>query len=1531
VVDLLVEVRAGGTTKDLIDAVATYLNLPEDPEYGLLRTMVKTKQTGPDEGIRYLPGNATLADLGLLDGVRLTLASMSLRPAPVLHVDLDQAEQDLYLIDERGTHRGRVTRLADGSPVYVGRNPAKDGVGQLVFVDDGYVEEIALRLTNQRGAYVYCRVEQPAGRILVDRIEQPVGWVLAGEQVNAGTEISLLPGSTISFVRNDTVYVSFVVATKAALHGRSPVGRVQFDVAARRSRPKYEPLREGLARVKTQPQLPDPRPFPMEQVVLPVAMVGALWLGTHNPLSLVTAPIAAAVPIFSNRRQRRQEKQRFERERGQWLLSLEETSKELTRLSGDEEGNLRLENPAAEAWALRAYRRLAGLWERDTGQEDFLQVRLGLGRLHSRYETRLEEGTDIDDPEFRRIMLGEGRLPGKDVVRPVLFRAPVTKNLREHHLGLVGPARLVDATATDLLVQIACAHPPGAVGIAALLPASAETIPEADDERKRYEWLKWLPHTRAGSTLLPSSRIAAGRDACDAFLADMQELHTERREHRADESPSSYAVVVVHEAAEVDIALLTEVCDLADGLVRVLWLGSSKDTAPQLIRSLVEVKRGTPLKAAGTGEKEPANPRLRQSRKGRQHAEQRDRTEKVADLRESTGTFCGEDDEPLTFELNMFRAEPVDTVHALASLYDPRSSGASAGVPQIAPLSAVTELTGISYERDRNYFTEPEGWRSLAKTLPIPIGLSDAGVLELDLIEQGPHMLIGGTTGSGKSELLQTVTCGTISRYSPNEVSLFLVDFKGGATFAPFRCLPHVVGFVTDLDQRNVNRALDFLRAELRRREQAFEELGNAKEYSDYLDRALDQERLEAGRADILPRLIVMFDEFATIVQDFERDTINAVIDIARRGRSWGVHLILATQQPTRDVVVPQVRGNVNARIALRTPSPDESQTIIDRPDAAHIPQNFKGRALMTLGGNRLLEFQTAFSGAPYIPEDRQSRVLVEPFVVTPPAKAVTRSAGQMERERDKQSQLQTLVDSVASLQAPPSQGARVMLPALEEQQPVPTRGELFRHGRGSPTILWLGRRDLPKNQRQDELTADLSRGGLCLVGPNRSGITTALVKVAEAFAQQVSPGTRATVISFDAANQLRGELSQRFENTVSLSMTRLDEVTRCIDQLRSLVRSRLTEDLDTAESDGLPAEVILLLVDGFDVLMRTLSAPGGPGLWAGRLAEVLTLGRRAGVYSCIAVRSLRELDRSIVTSQATTIALHAHYEELRTPQDARMPGFGLDPDGNLVQFFVPSPSGNAQSVFDGELRNRFAPDLWRRTPVGLPPFRTDNLVACLGIEETSYRPYLVSLAESHVLVVGSTRSGRTKLLLTIASQLAAESGAPAAFFTPRGLPQAALSPAIRPVMASELLELGGIPADKRMAWLAGLGTAQLKDGRTMLLIDDYQSLDALENSASLKGVLGQLYTQALIQPIAITTVGSLSGTLIEPMKKSGVTVYLRPAPDRSDVDNGYRVRGIPLRHRPGIVYKTGDVIIQTEDEQVVAHLPELEETDIAP
>jgi S-DNA-T family DNA segregation ATPase FtsK/SpoIIIE len=1487
--DLLVEVRADATARDLTNAIVEYKNdLPENFEYGLIRTMVRTRDR---QLIRYLPEDIPLADCGLLDGVTLELADRSLRPAPTLYIDRDQADNDLYLIDERGTHRGRVTRLADGAPVHVGLDPPGDDIGRTVLIDDSMVAEHVLTLTNQRGQFVLC-----------DALHME-GLVLAG--ANATTaRTTLLPGSTISIKRGGTDYVSFVIATQAALHGRSPVGRVQFDVAARRDTPDYPALPDEAARVRAQPKVPEHRQFPVEQVIIPLLIVAALYLATHSTLSLIASPLAAVFPIVSFWRQKKQEKARYREARDKWVAALEKTAGVLAKLAGKEEGNLRLENPPPEVWAVRAYRRLAGLWERDASSEDFLHVRLGIGQLLSRYESRLEEGIDLRDPDFMRIIaVAKVRDVGTDVVRPKLLDVPVTVDLSKYHLGLVGPLHIVDDVAKDILVQISCGHPPGAVGIAALLPAS-------EIAREPYDWLKWLPHTRSGSTLLPAARLMAGRQACEEFLVEMQRLHSERREHRADEKPDSYALVVVHEAAEVDLALLTEVCNLADGLVRVVWLGSSRDTAPKLVTSVVEVTEG------------------------RGDADRKD-------FRESTGMIRSgaETHKDLRFELDIFHARPVRTVRALAGLYDPRSSGASAGVPRSVPLSAVAVLEGITYA------DKPDP--AIAKTFPIPMGVGEAGVLDLDLIKQGPHVLIGGTTGSGKSELLQTLTCGAISRYSPAEVSLFLVDFKGGATFAPFRDLPHVVGYITDLDQRNVNRALDFLRAELRRREERFEAMGNAKEYGDYLERALkDQE--ERGR--ILPRLIVMFDEFATIVQDFERDTINAVIDIARRGRSWGVHLILATQQPTRDVVVPQVRGNVNARIALRTPSPEESQTIIDRPEAAHIPQDFQGRALMTLGGNRLVEFQTAFSGAPFIPEDRQACVLVTRFDITAEA---SQRAGQSpdtdsgtagvddraedekreEKKENKKKQLEALVQAVADRKWARSEGAKVLPPALEEKPERPMPAHPRDRQPLPPTTLLLGMRDLPKQQKQGDLTTDLRRGGLCIVGPNHSGSTSALVMAAEAFARQVSRdplGSRATIIGIDAADRLREEMDQRFENVVTLSMTRMDEVTRAIDQLWMRIQARIARDGDTDDD-----RIVLLLIDGLDALLTGLSSTRS-ALWASRLLDILKLGRRVGIYTCVAARRLRDLDGSAVASQATLITLHGHYENLTTPQEDRLPGFGLDNDGNLVQVFLADAADGQRPrfAFDARMAADFAPGLWRTAHVTPPHGRTqsEDLTVGLGVDELFRQTIPVRLAETHLLVIGGVRSGRTKLLLTLADQLAEQTGAPIAYFSPRGLPGGPRPANIAVITGKDLASIYTAQAAQRATRLADLGVAQLKDGRILLLADDLHAMTSMEDGSTVNNALDMFYKQSMIQLIAATTATSLGSFALGPtLKSSGVTAYLRPTADPSEFDNGHRVRGTSLRHRPGVVYKKGDVIIQTDETQFVAHVPELRETRIMP
>jgi S-DNA-T family DNA segregation ATPase FtsK/SpoIIIE len=218
------------------------------------------------------------------------------------------------------------------------------------------------------------------------------------------------------------------------------------------------------------------------------------------------------------------------------------------------------------------------------------------------------------------------------------------------------------------------------------------------------------------------------------------------------------------------------------------------------------------------------------------------------------------------------------------------------------------------------------------------IGTAPDGVVTVDLVRDGPHALVAGTTGSGKSELLRSLVVGLAATLSPDHVTFVLFDYKGGAAFDACAPLPHVVGVVTDLDGRMTERALRSLRAELTRREHLLRDCGVAD---------LTALRAEAGRP-VVPRLVVVVDEFAAMAVE-HADLLHALIGIAQRGRSLGVHLVLATQRPA-GVVSDDIRANTNLRIALRLTDPTDSLDVVGDPAAAALSRQHRGRALMRLG-----------------------------------------------------------------------------------------------------------------------------------------------------------------------------------------------------------------------------------------------------------------------------------------------------------------------------------------------------------------------------------------------------------------------------------------------------------------------------------------------------------------------------------------------------------------------------------------------------
>jgi len=241
--------------------------------------------------------------------------------------------------------------------------------------------------------------------------------------------------------------------------------------------------------------------------------------------------------------------------------------------------------------------------------------------------------------------------------------------------------------------------------------------------------------------------------------------------------------------------------------------------------------------------------------------------------------------------------------------------------------------------------------------LSAPIGVDADGHVLLDLVADGPHAVVAGTTGSGKSELLVSWVLGMATGRSPAEVSFVLVDFKGGAAFAPLAGLPHVLGTLSDLDERLARRAIESLRAEVLRRARMLAEAGA---------RAIDD--LPSGS---LARLVVVVDEFAALVT--ERPELHALFaDLSARGRSLGVHLILCTQRPS-GVVRDAVLANVAVRVVLRVADRADSLGLIADDSASRLPAAPRGRAVLLDGGGRRRLVQLALAA----PSDlqRASRV----------------------------------------------------------------------------------------------------------------------------------------------------------------------------------------------------------------------------------------------------------------------------------------------------------------------------------------------------------------------------------------------------------------------------------------------------------------------------------------------------------------------------------------------------------------------------
>ncbi|MGO4421891.1 FtsK/SpoIIIE domain-containing protein, partial [Streptomyces sp. MCAF7] len=363
---------------------------------------------------------------------------------------------------------------------------------------------------------------------------------------------------------------------------------------------------------------------------------------------------------------------------------------------------------------------------------------------------------------------------------------------------------------------------------------------------------------------------------------------------------------------------------------------------------------------------------------------------------------------------------------------------------------------------------------------------------------------------------LQTLVASLAAVNRPDEMTFVLIDYKGGSAFKDCVRLPHVLGMVTDLDSHLVERALASLTAELVRRERALAEAG-AKDHAEY--RAM---RRRDPALPPLPRLLLVIDEFATLARDVQ-EFIPGLVGIAQRGRSLGLHLLLATQRPA-GVITADIRANTNLRIALRVTDAMDSQDVLEVNDAVTISGATPGRALARTGHRSVLPFQTAFVGAPRLDEAPGPAPAEAPEATVWAAELTWSLLGRTAVEPgpaheaedelpllgadEVPTDLTALVESVReaatslAIAAQPSP----WLPPLPQTitlEELPDRPD--QPGGGLAPVPWA-LADLPGAQRQEPLELDLSRfGHLYIIGTPRSGRSQALRTIAGALARRHS------------------------------------------------------------------------------------------------------------------------------------------------------------------------------------------------------------------------------------------------------------------------------------------------------------------------------------------------------------------------------------------------------------------------------------------
>lgn len=1143
------------------------------------------------------------------------------------------------------------------------------------------------------------------------------------------------------------VLVSGGRVTRATLTAGDDVvlGDTIIRVQAIRTRPDWQSTDIAFVRSPRVLERPEPTKLPLPQAPGPLqrsrfpwlAMAAPLIMGAvmfafmRNPMSVIFIGLSPIMMIGTWATTRLDAKSQQKRAIAAFEASLAAAAERVGQLHATERSQRLRLYPSVSECVASVHGQTDLVWSRRPELPEFLQLRLGLGLVRASIvpEVRGEEGL----PQY------VSRTMELAAAAQELAEAPIVADLRSvGSLGICGVRSISEGVARAVMVQAASLHSPAELVICCLTSAV---------RRGAWQWLEWLPHTSSPHSAL-SVHLAADAAASRAMTDQLEELvavrisdnkdQLTRGPQRDDEqvpAPVVPTVLIVVDEPQADRARLTRLAELGpDAGVHFVWVAEQKSDLPAACRTFLDLSQ--------------QNPSVGQVRIGRQVSEVACET-----VDQQTAVAIGRRFAPL-----VDAGAPIDDDTDL-----PRSVSL---VSLLGKQESDSAETVVERWRENGSLIPRDGREPQPAEHPVElraiVGHSGLEPFVIDMRRDGPHALVGGTTGAGKSEFLQAWVLGLAHALSPDRVSFLFVDYKGGSAFAKCVELPHSVGLVTDLNPYLVRRVLTSLRAELKRREHLLNEKGK----KDLIDLEL------SGDPECPPSLLIVVDEFAALAGEIP-EFVDGMVDVAQRGRSLGLHLILATQRPA-GVIKDNLRANTNLRIALRMADEQDSTDVLGSPMAAFFSSSIPGRGAAKSGPGRLVTFQSAYPGARTTDEPPAPPIEVEEMDFgsgkrwAVPQRVVARQ----DVPKDSDRLVETIKRAAENANIP-----KPRRPWLDELRPI---YNLMKLGQRRDTEIVLGVLDNPERQAQEvEYFYPDENGNILYLGAGGSGKTTALRSLA--IAASITPRSGPVhVYGLDFAG---GGLSflEPLPNVGSIISGDDDErVQRLLRHLTQVVDERsarfaaarastLSEYRTMANRPDEPR--ILVLLDGFATFREQYENLFGG--WFSTFTRLLVDGRAVGVHVAMSADRPSGVPTSISAAFSRRVVLRQADEDaylmLGVPRDILGP---LSSAGRALQ--VDKPMEMQLAILGDDVATaaqaRMIEDLSRASaqyhstkPVpirSLPTLvaaasmpKTARGLPVLGVADLDLQPFGFD-PHSMIVVTGPSGSGKTSALRWMARSI---------------------------------------------------------------------------------------------------------------------------------------------------------------------------------